>query len=172
MKRLFFLITFVLAGCTTMSVEQYSGQGPALNIEDYFLGQTRAWGMFQDRSGRVQREFTVDITGTMDGETLILDEDFVYADGETDRRVWHIRRIDAHRYEGRANDVIGVARGTVHGNTLNWVYVLDLPYKDGSVKVKFDDWMFLQPDGVLINRATMSKFGIRLGEVTLVFKKH
>ncbi|MEW5755544.1 MAG: CIA30 family protein [Pseudomonadota bacterium] len=42
---------------------------------------------------------------------------------------------------------------------------------DKTWKVHFDDWMFLQPNGVLINRAKMSKFGIELGEVILFFQR-
>jgi hypothetical protein len=31
--------------------------------------------------------------------------------------------------------------------------------------------MFLQPDNILLNRAEMSKFGIRVGDVTIAFQK-
>ena len=37
--------------------------------------------------------------------------------------------------------------------------------------VDFDDWMFLMGDGVMLNRSVMSKWGFRLGEVTLSFYK-
>jgi hypothetical protein len=37
--------------------------------------------------------------------------------------------------------------------------------------VKFDDWMFLQPDGILMNRARVTKWGIAIGEVTLMFQR-
>ena len=164
------LILFNLSGCTNMTTEQYKNTTPRLILEDYFLGQTRAWGIFQNRSGYVEKQFTVDILGKMvDGE-LILEEDFTYSDGTKDRRVWTIKKIDKNNYEGRAADVIGHATGKAYGNSLNWAYTLDLPYKGGTVKVQFDDWMFLQKDGVLINRAKMTKFGIFLGEVTLTFK--
>ena len=43
---------------------------------------------------------------------------------------------------------------------------------DGKVyEVQFDDWMYLMSDKVMLNKATMSKFGVRLGEVTLAFTK-
>jgi hypothetical protein len=98
-------------------------------------------------------------------------EDFVYNDGEKSQRIWRIKRLDANHYEGRADDVIGVARGVVHGRALNWTYTLALPVGDQTYHVQFDDWMYLQPDGVLLNRARMSKFGIELGQVTLSFQK-
>jgi len=154
-----------------MSIENYRDTSPRFVIEDYFVGQTRAWGIFQGRNGQVDRQFTVDITGTMVDDKLILEEDFVYVDGKRDRRVWTITKLNENTYEGTAADVVGVASGKTFGNALNWSYTMDLPYKDGTVKVQFDDWMFLQPDGVMINKAKMTKFGIYLGEVTLVFQK-
>lgn len=154
-----------------MKPEDYAGTTPELVIEDYFLGKVRAWGIFQSRSGEVKRQFTVDIHGEMQGEELVLTEDFVFQDGERSQRVWRIRKLDEHRYEGRADDVVGAATGVAYGKALNWRYTLLLKVDESSYEVKFDDWMFLHEDGVLMNRATMSKFGIRLGEVTLFFQK-
>lgn len=170
-NSLLVLVLFLMSGCSNMSVEQYRDSTPQLVLEDYFLGETRAWGIFQNRNGDVERQFTVDILGKMVDGNLVLEEDFIYADGTLDRRVWTIKKIDEQHYEGRASDVIGHAIGHVSGNALNWSYTLDLPYKDGTIEVQFDDWMFLQPDGVLLNKAKMTKFGFYLGEVTLVFQR-
>ena len=154
-----------------MKPTDFSGTTPQLRIEEYFAGHTRAWGIFEDRFGNLSRQFVVDIDGKWDGETLVLDEHFHYSDGEKDRRVWTIRKIDAHRYEGQAADVIGVAIGEAYGNALNWRYDMDLKVGDGTLRVHFNDWMFLQESGVLVNRARVSKFGIEIGEVTLFFQK-
>lgn len=154
-----------------MRIDQFAGKAPRFVLEDYFEGHTRAWGLFEDRFGNLKREFVVDIVGTRDGGKLVLDERFRYADGETDRRVWHITKLDAHSYEGRADDIVGVARGTSRGNALNWSYAMDLKVGDGTWRVNFDDWMFLQPDGVLLNRAEVRKWGLELGTVTISFMK-
>ncbi len=154
-----------------MKPEDYAGSEPKFELLEYFLGNTRAWGIFQDRNGRVKRQFTVDLNGAIKGDVLVLTEDFIYSDGEMSQRIWRIRKVGKHRYEARANDVVGIARGTSYGQALNWRYQLELTVDDNTWKVNFDDWMFLQPDGVLINRATMSKFGFTLGEVTLFFTK-
>ena len=160
-----------LAGCASVKPEDYAGTVPRLVLEEYFLGKTRAYGVFQDRSGRLKRQFTVDIDGRMDGGELVLTEDFAFADGERSQRVWRIRRLDEHRYEGRAADVAGTAAGLAYGQALNWRYDLDLKVGDAVYRVRFDDWMFLHEDGVLVNRAEMRKFGIRLGEVTIFFRR-
>ncbi len=166
------LATVVLTGCSgTMKPEDFANREPRFVLEEYFEGKTKAWGMFHDRFGKLRREFVVDITGTWDGETLTLDEEFDYADGEKDRRVWTIRKIDDNTYVGTAGDIIGEAQGSLYGNALNWTYDMNLKVGDGTWKVKFDDWMFLQPGGVLLNRASVSKWGFELGVVTLSFSR-
>jgi hypothetical protein len=161
----------ILDGCTSMKPSDFASSTPELVIEEYFAGETRAWGLFEDRFGRLRRQFTVDITGEWDGEVLVLDERFEFSDGETDRRVWKIKKTGPHSYEGRAGDVIGVAQGKAYGNALNWSYDMDLKVGDGTLRVHFNDWMFLQPSGVLLNRARVTKFGFDVGEVTLAFMK-
>lgn len=154
-----------------MNVEDFAEANPRLILEDYFAGETHAWGLFEDRFRTVRRQFSVTIDGQWDGHVLVLDEHFSYADGETDRRVWRITRIDEHTYHGRADDVVGIAVGRTFGNALNWQYDMDLKVGDRTWRVRFDDWMFLQPGGILINRARVSKLGLMVGEVTLFFAK-
>ena len=142
-----------------------------MDLFSYFAGKTQAYGQFQDRSGAVKRRFSVDITGTVNDDVLTLDERFIYDDGEHEQRIWVIKRLDENLYSGTAGDVIGEAKGRSAGSVFTWRYTLDLPYKDSSIHVKFDDWMFLQPDGVMLNRAQVSKWGFTVGEVTLFFSK-
>ena len=166
-----FAFLTILSGCGAVKPEDFAGRTPTLLIEEYFAGQTRAWGMFQDRFGNVRRQFTVDIDGTWDGETLTLVEDFLYDDGEVEQRIWTITKTGQNTYTGQANGVIGVAEGQAFGNALNWRYRFALDVGDSTLNVTFDDWMFLQDDRVLVNRADVTKLGFRLGEVTLFFQK-
>jgi hypothetical protein len=167
-----FLAAIVLIGCQQMRIEDFAGREPRLDVFGYFEGRTRAWGIFQDRFGRLRREFTVDIVGRREGDDgFVLEEDFLYTDGEMQRRVWHLRRVAPGRYEGTAEDVVGVAQGRTEGNALNLRYVLALKVGESVWNVAFDDWMFLQRDGVMINRARVSKWGIDIGDVTLTFRR-
>jgi len=168
---LLFLIILIVNGCSTMQLKDFEGTSPELVIEEYFAGDTWAYGLFQNRSGQVVRQFKVHINGYWDGDDFVLDEHFDYSDGETDRRIWRLTPLGEHRYEGRADDVVGVAIGETRGQAFNFRYTLDLPWRNSSIKVNFDDWMLLQPDDKLINRATVSKFGLRVGEVILFFTK-
>lgn len=163
------LATLTLAGCAGPQVADYAGEKPVLDLRRYFNGTLDAYGVFTDRSGKVVRRFTVVMRCSWNGEQGVLDEDFTYADGTTQKRIWRLTHLGNGRYEGRADDVVGVAEGQVAGNAFRWGYTLALPV-DGRVwNVQFDDWMYLLDDRVMLNKAEMSKFGIRLGEVTLSF---
>ncbi|MFO1070185.1 MAG: DUF3833 domain-containing protein [Geminicoccaceae bacterium] len=166
-----FLLVLILGGCSGMKLEDFANTQPVFRPETYFAGKTRAWGFFQDRFGNIRREFTVDIVGTFDNDVLTLDEQFVYADGERDTRVWTIRKLDDSRYEGTADDVVGTAQGRIAGKAMNWQYQFDLPVGSTMLRATFDDWMFLQDDEVMLNRTTVSKFGIKLGEVVIFFRR-
>lgn len=160
-----------LTGCGNMNPQQFADAEPKFRVEEYFLGKTRGWGIFEDRFGDLRRQFVVDIDGSWQGDVFVMEERFRYSDGETEKRVWRIAKRGDDRYEGRAGDVIGVAEGIAAGNALNWRYAMDLKVGDGTWRVRFDDWMFLQPDGILINRARVTKWGIAIGEVTLMFQR-
>lgn len=160
-----------LAGCGSVEVQRYAAQEPTLDLREYFNGTLDAYGIFQDRSGEVVKRFHVLIEASWTGDVGTLDEHFTYSDGTTQRRVWTVTRQAAGRYTGTAGDVVGEAVGEAAGNALRWRYVLALPVDGKVYKVDFDDWMFLMDERVMLNRSEMSKFGIRLGEVTLSFHK-
>jgi len=162
-------VAVLLSGCSPMKTDPLSQQGPALKIEQFFQGKVYAWGIFEDRFGNLRRQFQVEIDGDWNGERLILDERFLYGDGERDHRVWTITRTGEGQYLGRADDIVGTAEGLSEGNRLNWRYKMDLKVGDGSWRVTFDDWMYLQPGNVLVNKAEVRKWGVQLGVVTLFF---
>lgn len=166
------VITLFLSSCSAIDIRQYDGSVPKLSLYDYFQGSTKGWGIVQNRKGELTRQFTVDINGYINKQgELVLDEDFHWRDGENSKRTWVIGKIDSHNYSGKAADVVNVAQGQSYGNVLNWQYTLNLKVDESTWKIDFDDWMFLQPDNVLINKAEMQKFGFRVGEVTIVFVK-
>jgi hypothetical protein len=152
-------------------VQDYATEKPVLNLREYFNGTLDAHGVFTDRSGRVVKRFTVLMVCTWTGNQGVLDESFIYSDGSTEKRIWRLTDLGGGRYSGRADDVVGEAQGQTQGNAFRWGYTLALPV-DGRVwHVDFDDWMYLMDQRVMLNKATMSKWGVRLGEVTLSFYK-
>lgn len=173
MKKLFFALAFALtlAGCASPTPQDYAAEIPTLDLQRYFNGEVTAHGIFSDRSGKVVRRFTVLMKCQWTGDEGVLDEAFTYSDGKTDRRIWRLKKLPGGRYTGTADDVVGTAIGQVAGNAFQWNYTLKLPVDGKVYEVQFDDWMYLIDERVMLNRAVMSKFGVRLGEVTLSFQK-
>tara|TARA_B110000444_G_C18422509_1_gene403046 strand:+ start:50 stop:577 length:528 start_codon:yes stop_codon:yes gene_type:complete len=174
MNFLYILITvFLLTSCTgnNMKPVDFKDQKPRLIIENYLSGNVKAWGILQDRSGKVTRQFSADLNGEWNGKQLILNEKFNWTDGEVQKRQWTINKIDEHNYEGTAGDVVGTAKGYSYGPAFKFEYVLLVPIKGKEIKISFDDWIFKQDDRVAINRATMTKFGIKVAELTVMFVK-
>ena len=173
-KLLLLISTLFITNCSfnqTMKPEDFKDQKPRLIIEEYLSGNVKAWGILQNRSGKVTRQFSADLNGKWDGEQLILDEKFNWSDGEIQTRQWIINKIDDHNYEGTAGDVVGTAKGYSYGPAFKFEYVLLVPVKGKEMKITFDDWIFKQDDRVAINRATMTKFGIKVAELTVMFVK-
>lgn len=165
------LLAALLAGCAGPDPMHYQSQTPALDLKQYFNGEIKGWGMVQNRSGQVDRRFVVTIKASWNGDEGILDEHFDWSDGEKQRRVWKLKAVGPHRYIGRADDVDGEAIGEIYGNALRWRYTLNVPFRGSTIGLNFDDWMILIDDKVMLNRAVFSKWGIRMGEVTLSFSK-
>ena len=164
------LLLGLMAGCATVTPQDYARESPKLDLKTYFNGKVDGWGMVQDRSGKVLRRMVVEMECTWNGEEGVLDESFRWSDGKTEKRVWKIRK-QGDRYIGTAGDVVGEALGETAGNALRWRYVLALDVDGKTINVDFDDWMFLVDDQVMLNRSLMSKYGFALGEVTLSLKR-
>ncbi len=171
MRRIAFATLLALAACGRPSLDDPKLSDRDLRLEEFFVGDLVAHGQFQDVLGTVSRRFEVAIEGAWDGEVLTLVEDFVYEDGSTERRVWTLRKTGARRWEGTAPGVIGTATGEERGDTFNWRYVIDLPVGEETIRVRFDDWMWLVAEDRVLNRAWMYRAGIRVGEVTIFFEK-
>lgn len=166
------LFTLVLTGCSAIDIERYNTNTPKLDLHEYFAGHTKGWGIVQDRKGVLTRQFTVEIEGTVSSDgSLTLEESFNWNDGEKSQRTWIINKDGEHKLTGNAGDIDGTADGVVYGNVLNWQYYLDIIVDGTSWNIKFDDWLFQVSDGILLNKASMHKFGLKVGEVTIVFLK-
>lgn len=168
-----FILLFctILTSCVAPDVDHYKATGPELDFKQFFNGKLKAYGVVQDYKGEVTRKMVVDMHAHWDGNQGVIEEDFVYDDGEKQRRVWKINLNDDNTLTGTASDVIGIAKGKSNGSVFHWQYTLALPYDGDTIEVNLDDWMYLVTQSRLINRTAIDKFGIEVGEVTLVIEK-
>ena len=152
-------------------IKTYQNFIPRMDIRQTLNGPLRAAGVFFDLFGRQQRTFQAAMRGTWNGNHGTLHEEFIFNDGEKQTRDWQIIVRDDHSFAATAGDVAGTAVGQQHGNTINMRYQLVLPMGKNKIRIDMDDWMYLLDEKTILNRTVMRKFGIKLGELTLVIEK-
>lgn len=165
------LLTMGLFSCSSHDIKKYSKNSPKLDIFEYFDGKLEAYGILRDRSGKVTRSFTVKMTGKVKNDQLTLDESFIFDDGEEQKRIWTINRIDENHFIGGAGDVVGEAKGKQYGNAVQMNYTLTIPYNNSTMNVNIDDWMYLIDEKSLINVSEIKKFGFTVATLSIGFKK-
>ena len=161
----------VFYGCSSVIVTDYEAMRPTMKPEEFFSGSMTAHGVVKNRRGKVIRYFNADIVGSFKENVITLEEDFIFNDGEKQRRVWKLTKNADGTYSGTAGDVVGEAKGEVAGNSMFLKYVLRIPYGDGDLDITIDDRMYLTEPGLLVNESKMYKFGFRVGEIILVIVK-
>lgn len=165
-----------LTACSSTDISHHAGRQPALQLEQFFDGPLTAHGVVKNWRGEVIRSFNADIKAYWRDGVGTLEEDFVFDDGEEQRRVWTLtpdgEDSEGHkRYIGTAGDVVGDSEAQLAGNALFMEYVLRLPYNDSTLDVTIDDRMYLVSPTVIVNESTMKKFGLTVGKILLVIER-
>ena len=163
-------VAIMLASCSN-KIAFYEKGKPKADLQQFFNGKIKAWGLIEDYKGEVTLRFTADIIATWDGNQGKLEEDFIYDNGKKQQRTWIIQKHQDGSFSGKANDIVGTATGAARGYAVNWVYEMDVPVGDSVYRFKFDDWMYNIDDEVWINRSYLKKFGITVAELTLFMQK-
>ena len=164
--------TLALAGCSSVTPDDYQGRTPAFEPESFFNGALTAHGVVKDFSGKAIRHFSADIAGCWDEGVGTLDEDFVFDDGETQKRIWTLTPDGDQTYIGTAGDVVGEGLARWQGNAMFLDYTLRIELGDGPIDVKIDDRMYRVSENVVINESNMRKLGFGVGEILLTIIRH
>ena len=158
-------------GCSNPKMENIVSKDITFELIEYFEGETTAWGLVVDRFGNLQRTFKVELTGKRDNTKLLLKEYFTYNDGEREYREWVISKTETGSYEGKSKDTIGTAKGIKVGNTMRMVYDTTISIGETDLRVSFDDRFVKADKKVVINRAEVLKWGVKIADVTIFFSK-
>ena len=167
-----FGVIIALTACGSTSVDDYHAREPAFAPEDFFNGGLTAHGVVKDFSGTAIRHFNADIMGCWSEGVGTLDEDFVFGDGEKQKRVWTLTPNGSQTYIGTAGDVVGKGIARWQGNAMFLDYTLRIELEDGPITVKIDDRMYRVSDNVVVNESKMRKFGFGVGEILLTIIRH
>ncbi len=166
------LTAIALTSCATMNVSQFKDLQPEFEPTRFFAGHTSSFGVMENRGGMPRQIVTTKTVGRWEGDTLRLEQDLFLGDGKPQHRSWRIRKLDAHRYEATANDIVGTVQGEAYGNAFHWSFTLALSPGNPLANVRMSQWMYLQPDGkTMVNHSTIRKFGIVVAQVTEQFRK-
>ncbi len=160
----------LLTSCSA-KISDYQSTTPEFDMKTFFDGKLEAYGMVQDRNGKVIRRFRADLVGSWEGNQGLLEEDFFYDDGETQQRVWNLVKHGNNQYSGMSNDSVGQATGQSQGFAFNWQYTLAIKVDGETWDIKLNDWIYQLDDSRLINQTDMTKWGFKVGQITLVIEK-
>lgn len=159
-----------LASFAAQSPEDYSVGGDIFDPRRHLNGALLCEGVIHGPTGRVVSRFAADIDVAWDGDTAIMRELFRYDDGTTRERGWQLSLLPGGRIEARAEDVPGIAQGAVRGPALGLRYRIRLPESSGGHVLDAVDWMYLTPDGTIVNRSQFRKFGITMAELVATIR--
>ena len=177
METLFFvLLGAALAGGTVVlrrrhaefygqSPQDYEDDFPTIDITRDLTGRMICEGVIFGPMGRVTSSFAADFDIEWQGQSGVMDELFRYNDGTRQRRQWRLTMRDKGRFEARADDVPGVGHGVQSGGAVQMKYRIRLPENAGGHVLDCIDWMYLTPDGTIMNRSQFRKFGIKVAEL-------
>lgn len=140
-------------------------------LTSFLAGHTRAWGIFEDRFGRVRRRLAVEMHGRWQDDVFVLNERFVYDGTETEFRTWRVTDDGDGHFRGTCDDCVGEARGTCGPDSVRMSYRFRLKLESREIVVHFDDRLHRVGETMAVNRAIMSKWGVRLGELSLFFER-
>jgi hypothetical protein len=166
------LSILLLQACAQVQVDEYRAREPVFDPVSFFSGYLTAHGIVQDRAGKVLRHFNAEIQASWQDGVGTLVEDFVFDDGEEQRRIWTLTPDGSGGYNGRAGDVVGDGKLSFAGNAMFLDYTLRIPYRDGTIDVRVDDRMYLVDPDILINESRLTKFGFGIGSIVLTILRH
>ena len=147
------------------------GDGPLFELTTFLHGRTRAWGIFEDLFGKLRRRIDVEMVGTWRDGVFVLDERFTYDGRETETRTWLVEPQGHGRFRASCPDCVGEATGICDAESIRMSYRFRLRLEKREIIVSFDDRIFRMANATAVNRATMSKWGVKLGELSLFFER-
>lgn len=179
---------FVIMGSLLMIVLSYfrakyfdfAGQSPAdyanlpgeaFDLRKHLNGPIACEGVIYGPLGRVASRFTGEFVANWDGNKGVMKEHFLYDSGSEQFREWHLTLGNDGRIRAEAADVVGTGQGVQSGPTVQLRYRIRLADDAGGHVLDTIDWMYLAPNGTIVNRSQFRKFGIKVGELVATMRR-
>ncbi|WP_435404816.1 DUF3833 family protein [Mesobacterium hydrothermale] len=148
-----------------------TANGEAFDLRRHLNGQILCEGMIYGPTGRVSSRFVGYFEASWDGNRGVMKERFEYDSGNTQHREWHLSLGNDGSIRALAADVVGEATGQQSGPSVLMRYRIRLPEEAGGHVLSTTDWMYLAPNGTIVNRSQFRKFGITVAELVATMRR-
>jgi hypothetical protein len=145
--------------------------GEALDLRRHLDGPIICEGVIYGPTGRVASRFVGDFEARWDGNHGVMTERFVYDSGAEQHREWRLTLGNDGRIRAQASDLVGEGTGVQSGPTLQMKYRIRLPEDSGGHVLDTTDWMYLTPNGTIVNRSQFRKYGIKVAELVATMRR-
>jgi len=163
-RRVVLLGPLALAACSTVPASPDGPRRP-ITLEQAFAGRAIGAGLFRVDITGDERRFTARLDGRFTGDRLTVVEDFVYDDGEENRLTWVFDRAGPGRWTGRREDTVGLAEVVETGTEIRLSYTADFVSNGAVTRLGFEDVIYFDDAGRVINDAIVTRFGVPVGRV-------
>ena len=150
--------------------EDYDDGHPTFDLRKHLNGKMVCEGVIFGPFGRVTSTFVADFDITWDGDKAVMAETFRYDDGSTQERCWYITLGEGSAFLAEADDVPGGGRGRLSGPAAQMIYAIRVPESAGGHVLNTVDWMYLTPDGSIMNRSQFRKYGFKVAELVATIR--
>ena len=150
--------------------QSYAATDPGFDIRVNLNGPILSEGVIFGPTGAMSSRFVAQMRGQWQGDSGTLSEDLTYADGSTQARLWTLTMGEGGAFTATAPDIEGLARGQQSGATVRMTYRLRLPADAGGHVLDVTDWLYLMPNGAIMNKSEMRKFGVKVAELVATMR--
>lgn len=140
------------------------------DLRTHLNGPVVCEGVIYGPLGRVSSRFEADFDVRWTGNTGVMKEHFRYDDGSTQDREWQLTLGNNGEIKATASDVVGTGTGIQSGSAVQLLYKYKLPAESGGHVLDAVDWMYLGPNGTIVNRSQFRKFGIQVAELVATIR--
>jgi hypothetical protein len=152
-------------GFRSQRPHHYAALSPSFDVRTHLSGHILCEGVIYGPLGRVTSRFVADMHGTWVGNQGTLSEAFRYDSGAQQNRAWALTLGNDGALTATADDLVGPGIGHIAGPTVQMRYKIRLPAEAGGHVLNVVDWMYLMPNGTIMNRSQFRKFGIKVAEL-------
>lgn len=145
--------------------------GTDFDLRTHLNGPLICEGVIYGPTGRVTSRFVGEFDASWDGNQGVMHEHFTYDSGSEDHREWTLVLGNDGRIRATAPDLVGTGEGMQSGPSVQLRYRLRLPADAGGHVLDTTDWMYLAPNGTIVNRSQFRKFGIKVAELVATMRQ-